>query len=115
MSVRLSIVHGAARGLAYLHECSSRRYVHGCIKSSKILLDDELRPHVSGFGLTRLVAGAHKTAQSRKLGSSVACALRSGALSALSYLAPELCTPGGTAAAVTQKTGKKPWLMAFLG
>ncbi|KAF7101088.1 hypothetical protein CFC21_102484 [Triticum aestivum] len=101
-SVRLSIVQGAARGLAYLHECSPRRYVHGCIKSSKILLDDELRPHVSGFGLARLVAGAHKTAQSRKLGSA-ACALRSGALSALSYVAPELRAPGGTAAAATQK------------
>ncbi|KAI4975059.1 hypothetical protein ZWY2020_048666 [Hordeum vulgare] len=101
-SVRLSIVQGAARGLAYLHECSPRRYVHGCIKSSKILLDDELRPHVSGFGLARLVAGAHKTAQSRKLGGA-ACALRSGALSALSYVAPELRAPGGTAAAATQK------------
>lgn len=50
-------MQGAARGLAYLHECSPRRYVHGCIKSSKILLDDELRAHVSGFGLARLVAG----------------------------------------------------------
>ncbi|KAL5231961.1 hypothetical protein ABZP36_030737 [Zizania latifolia] len=101
-SVRLSIVQAAARGLAYLHECSPRRYVHGCIKSSKILLDDELRAYVSGFGLARLVAGAHKTAHSKKLGSA-ACALRSGALSALSYVAPELRTPGGVAAAATQK------------
>ncbi|XP_051203285.1 receptor protein kinase-like protein ZAR1 [Lolium perenne] len=101
-SVRLSVVQGAARGLAYLHECSPRRYVHGCIKSSKILLDDELRAHVSGFGLARLVAGAHKTAHSKKLGTA-ACALRSGALSALSYVAPELRAPGGAAAAATQK------------
>ncbi|OEL20591.1 Receptor protein kinase-like protein ZAR1 [Dichanthelium oligosanthes] len=101
-SVRLSIVQGAARGLAYLHECSPRRYVHGCIKSSKILLDDELRAHVSGFGLARLVAGAHKTAtgSSKKLGSA-ACALRGGAVS---YVAPELRAPGGApAAAATQK------------
>lgn len=78
--MRLSIVQGAARGLAYLHECSPRRYVHGCIKSSKILLDDELRAHVSGFGLACLVAGgAHKAAaaQSKKLGG--AGALRGGA------------------------------------
>lgn len=102
-SVRLSIVQGAARGLAYLHECSPRRYVHGCIKSSKILLDDELRAHVSGFGLARLVAGAHKAAAgggSKKLGSA-ACALRGGAVS---YVAPELRAPGGApAAAATQK------------
>ena len=93
---------GAARGLAYLHEGSPRRYVHGCIKSSKILLDDELRAHVSGFGLARLVAGAHKTAagSSKKLGSA-ACALRGGAVS---YVAPELRAPGGAhAAAATQK------------
>lgn len=103
-SVRLSIVQGAARGLAYLHECSPRRYVHGCIKSSKILLDDELRAHVSGFGLARLVAGAHKAAgggHSKKLGSA-ACALRGGG--AASYVAPELRAPGGApAAAATQK------------
>ncbi|XP_062196875.1 receptor protein kinase-like protein ZAR1 [Phragmites australis] len=99
-SLRLSIVQGAARGLAYLHECSPRRYVHGCIKSSKILLDDELRAHVSGFGLARLVAGGHKTAgPSKKLGSA-ACALRGGAVS---YVAPELRAPGGAAAAATQK------------
>ncbi|KAL6661236.1 hypothetical protein ACP70R_000620 [Stipagrostis hirtigluma subsp. patula] len=99
-SVRLSIVQGAARGLAYLHECSPRRYVHGCIKSSKILLDEELRAHVSGFGLARLVAGAHKAAgNSKKLGSA-ACALRGGAVS---YVAPELRAPGGAAAAATQK------------
>ncbi|CAO2169597.1 unnamed protein product [Urochloa humidicola] len=105
-SVRLSIVQGAARGLAYLHECSPRRYVHGCIKSTKILLDEELRAHVSGFGLARLVAGAHKAAaggggsSSKKLGSA-ACALRGGAVS---YVAPELRAPGGApAAAATQK------------
>ncbi|XP_066330840.1 receptor protein kinase-like protein ZAR1 [Miscanthus floridulus] len=103
-SVRLSIVQGAARGLAYLHECSPRRYVHGCIKSSKILLDDELRAHVSGFGLARLVAGAHKATghHSKKLGSA-ACALRGGT-GAASYVAPELRAPGGApAAAATQK------------
>nr|CAB3483429.1 unnamed protein product [Digitaria exilis] len=103
-SVRLSIVQGAARGLAYLHECSPRRYVHGCIKSSKILLDDELHAHVSGFGLARLVAGAHKAAggSSKKLGAA-ACALRGGG--AVSYVAPELRAPGGapTSAAATQK------------
>ena len=97
-------MQGAARGLAYLHECSPRRYVHGCIKSSKILLDDELRAHVSGFGLARLVAGAHKTAAGspKKLGSA-ACTLRGDAVS---YVAPELRAPGGAlAAAATQKLG----------
>jgi serine/threonine protein kinase len=95
-SVRLSVVQGAARGLAYLHDCSPRRYVHGCIKSSKILLDEELRAHVSGFGLARLVAGAHKTAAGEK---KLACALGAAAAS---YVAPEQRAPGCSGAA-TQK------------
>lgn len=106
-SMRLSIVQGAARGLAYLHECSPRRYVHGCIKSSKILLDDELRAHVSGFGLARLVvAGAHK-AHSKKL----ACALRNNGNGAVPYVAPELRVAGNGAngaAAATQKGARNP-------
>lgn len=56
-AIRLKIAQGTARALAHIHECSPRRYVHGNIKSSKILLDDDLQPHISGFGLTRLVLG----------------------------------------------------------
>ena len=97
-------MQGAAQGLAYLHECSTRRYVHGCIKSSKILLDDELRGHVSGFGHARLVVGMHKTTHSKKLGNAV-FALHSGALSALSYVAPDLRAPSGAATVATQKGG----------
>ncbi|CAH2058389.1 unnamed protein product [Thlaspi arvense] len=59
---RLHIAQGTARGLMYIHEHSSRKYVHGNLKSSKVLLDDELHPHISGFGLTRLVSGYPKLA-----------------------------------------------------
>jgi serine/threonine protein kinase len=51
----LRIAKGAARGLAHLHECSPRKYVHGDIKPSNILLDGEYNPHISDFGLNRLV------------------------------------------------------------
>ncbi|KAI3830157.1 hypothetical protein L1987_04291 [Smallanthus sonchifolius] len=51
-SSRLKIAQGAARGLAHIHECSPRKQVHGNIKSSKILLDDDLQPFISGFGLS---------------------------------------------------------------
>ncbi|KAL8133481.1 hypothetical protein AgCh_008804 [Apium graveolens] len=56
-AIRLKIAQGTARGLAHIHECSPRKYVHGNIKSSKILLDDDLQPYISGFGLTRLISG----------------------------------------------------------
>ncbi|KAI3914710.1 hypothetical protein MKW92_021884 [Papaver armeniacum] len=59
-SARLKIIQGSARGLAYIHECSPRKYVHGNIKSSKILLDEDLQPYISGFGLTRLISSTNK-------------------------------------------------------
>ncbi|KAK9049232.1 hypothetical protein SSX86_031801 [Deinandra increscens subsp. villosa] len=54
-STRLKIAKGTARGLAYLHECSPRKFVHGDIKPSNILLDNEHQPHISDFGLNRLI------------------------------------------------------------
>lgn len=52
---RLRIAKGVARGLAYLHECSPRKFVHGNIKPSNILLDNEFQPYISDFGLNRLI------------------------------------------------------------
>uniref|UniRef100_A0A0E0MKX7 non-specific serine/threonine protein kinase n=1 Tax=Oryza punctata TaxID=4537 RepID=A0A0E0MKX7_ORYPU len=57
-STRLKIARGAARGLAYLHECSPRRFVHGEVKPSNILLDADFTPRVADFGLARLLAVA---------------------------------------------------------
>ncbi|KAI4384202.1 hypothetical protein MLD38_002387 [Melastoma candidum] len=54
-STRLKIAKGTVRGLAYLHECSPRKFVHGSIKPSNILLDNDFQPHISDFGLSRLV------------------------------------------------------------
>ncbi|KAK4785471.1 hypothetical protein SAY86_002160 [Trapa natans] len=54
-STRLRIAKGTARGLAYLHECSPRKFVHGDIKPSNILLDSDFRPYISDFGLNRLI------------------------------------------------------------
>ncbi|KAH6826089.1 Leucine-rich repeat protein kinase family protein [Perilla frutescens var. hirtella] len=59
---RLRIIQETARSLVHIHECSPRKYVHGSIKSSKILLDDDFKPYLSGFGLSRLVPGVSKSA-----------------------------------------------------
>lgn len=53
--VRLRILRGIAKGLTYIHEFSPKRYVHGHITSSNILLGPNLEPKVSGFGLGRIV------------------------------------------------------------
>ncbi|EEF34326.1 probable inactive leucine-rich repeat receptor-like protein kinase At1g66830 [Ricinus communis] len=52
--VRLRIMQGVARGLSFLHEFSPRRYVHGNLKPSNILLGENMEPCISDFGLSRL-------------------------------------------------------------
>ncbi|KAL1188221.1 Receptor protein kinase-like protein ZAR1 [Cardamine amara subsp. amara] len=52
--VRLKIMRGIARGLVYLHEFSPKKYVHGSLKLSNILLGQDMEPHISDFGLMHL-------------------------------------------------------------
>ncbi|KAH7289643.1 hypothetical protein KP509_30G012600 [Ceratopteris richardii] len=56
---RLRIARGVARGLAYLHECSPRKYIHGEITTTKILLDGGMHPFIADFGLSRLAMFAN--------------------------------------------------------
>lgn len=53
-STRYDICLGVARGLTYLHEESRLRIVHRDVKASNILLDHELVPKISDFGLAKL-------------------------------------------------------------
>ncbi|KAK4594650.1 hypothetical protein RGQ29_018368 [Quercus rubra] len=54
LSTRYSICLGVARGLAYLHEDSQFRIIHRDMKPSNILLDSNLVPKISDFGLAKL-------------------------------------------------------------
>ncbi|XP_058754547.1 probable leucine-rich repeat receptor-like serine/threonine-protein kinase At3g14840 isoform X2 [Vicia villosa] len=53
-STRKKICVGIARGLAYLHEESRLKVVHRDIKATNVLLDKDLDPKISDFGLARL-------------------------------------------------------------
>ncbi|KAL5761260.1 hypothetical protein ACOSQ2_020098 [Xanthoceras sorbifolium] len=68
-SVRMKIIKGTAKGLVYLHEFSPKKYVHGDLKPSNILLGQNLEPHISDFGLGRLanIAGGSPTLQSNRM------------------------------------------------
>ena len=51
---RFNICLATARALAYLHEESRPRIVHRDVKASNILLDENLCPKISDFGLAKL-------------------------------------------------------------
>uniref|UniRef100_F6HMD5 non-specific serine/threonine protein kinase n=1 Tax=Vitis vinifera TaxID=29760 RepID=F6HMD5_VITVI len=53
-STRQRICVGIARGLAFLHEGSTLKIVHRDIKANNILLDTNLNPKISDFGLAKL-------------------------------------------------------------
>ncbi|XP_009388758.2 protein STRUBBELIG-RECEPTOR FAMILY 6 isoform X1 [Musa acuminata AAA Group] len=67
---RVKIALGTARALEYLHEVCSPSVIHKNFKSSNILLDMELNPHLSDCGLEGLVPNAEFQASELNMGYS---------------------------------------------
>ncbi|KDO77959.1 hypothetical protein CISIN_1g045835mg, partial [Citrus sinensis] len=73
---RQKICLGIARGLAFLHEESRFKIVHRDIKATNVLLDRDLNPKISDFGLAKLDEG-DKTHISTRIAGTIG------------YMAPE--------------------------
>jgi len=51
--LRLSIINGIARVFLYLHEDSRLRVIQKDLKASNVLLNHDMNPKISDFGLAR--------------------------------------------------------------
>jgi serine/threonine protein kinase len=78
---RVKIAVGVARGIAFLHEEIRPPIIHRDIKASNILLDKDLTPKISDFGLARLLPPNATHVSTRVAGT-------------LGYLAPEYAIRG---------------------
>lgn len=67
--VRLKIMKGVAKALAFLHEFSPKKYVHGDLKPNNVLLGLNMEPYISDFGVGRLanLAGGSPFLQSDRV------------------------------------------------
>uniref|UniRef100_A0A803NZE1 Receptor-like serine/threonine-protein kinase n=1 Tax=Cannabis sativa TaxID=3483 RepID=A0A803NZE1_CANSA len=79
---RYNIIHCVARGLVYLHRDSFLRIIHRDLKVSNILLDEDMNPKISDFGLARIFHESLDQANTHRI------------VGTLGYMSPEYAMSG---------------------
>ncbi|KAJ0721915.1 putative protein kinase RLK-Pelle-DLSV family [Helianthus annuus] len=79
---RFQIIHGIARGLLYLHQDSRLKVVHRDLKAGNILLDHQMCPKISDFGLARMFKEDENEANTKRV------------VGTLGYISPEYAVNG---------------------
>ncbi|KAG9153837.1 hypothetical protein Leryth_005945 [Lithospermum erythrorhizon] len=79
---RFEIMMGISRGILYLHQDSRLKIIHRDLKTSNILLDNDLNPKISDFGLARIFGGEQPFEETKRV------------IGTFGYMAPEYAIDG---------------------